>query len=531
MNKFLKYFSIVVLVLAAALFTAFKVNDFELAKHLDIYYSVIKEVLINYVDEEDPGELITNSIEGMLTELDPYTTYIPETDMENYRVMTTGEYGGLGALFRQKNGKTYITEVFEETPAAKSGLKAGDVVLQVDGKEIESRSAEELEQLFLGQPGTSLQLKILQPGSTEPKMMEIQREKIEMKSVPHYELLEGGIAYVNLSSFTMKAYAEVHAALESMKKEGKINEVVLDLRNNPGGLLMEAVKIVNLFVPKGQEVVSTRGKVSVHNKTFSTFAEPWDLEVPVKVIVNGLSASASEIVAGCLQDLDRGKVVGTRTFGKGLVQQTIDLSYNSKLKITTSKYYIPSGRCIQALDYSHRNADGSVDNFPDSLRQVFYTKKGRPVKDGLGIEPDEVIESEKLDGLVVALIQEELIFDFVTQYSLTHPSFPKPDEYVYDPNLYRAFADFVKISDFKYKTPSDKAFDQWQEELKREGKYESNQHRIREFSALFAQNILAQMEPHRAVLEEALLSELMLRYHGKSAQIQYLIRQDPAVKM
>lgn len=531
MSKFLKYFSIVVLVLAAALFTAFKVNDFELAKHLDIYYSVIKEVLINYVDEEDPGELITNSIEGMLKELDPYTTYIPESDLENYRVMTTGEYGGLGALFRQKNGKTYITETFDESPAAKSGLKAGDVILEVDGKGIDSRSAEELDQLFLGQPGTSIKLKILQPGSTEPKVLEILREKIELKSVPHYELLEGGLAYVNLSSFTMKAYAEVHSALESMKKEGKINRVVLDLRNNGGGLLMEAVKIVNLFVPKGQEVVSTRGKVAVHNKTFSTFSEPWDLEVPVTVLVNGQSASASEIVAGCLQDLDRGTVVGTRTFGKGLVQQTIDLSYNSKLKITTSKYYIPSGRCIQALDYSHRNAEGIVENFPDSLRQVFYTKKGRPVKDGLGIEPDEVIEREKLEGLVAALFEEELIFDFVTQYTLNHPTFPKPGDYEYDPNLYRSFADYVKVSDFKYQSPSDKAFEQWQEELKREGRFETNAARIRDFSGLFTQNILAQMEPHRAIIEEALLSELMLRYHGKSAQIQYLIRTDPAIKL
>jgi carboxyl-terminal processing protease len=518
------------IVLFACLFAAFKVNDFELAKHLDIYYSVIKEVLINYVDEADPGELIENSIHGMLIELDPYTNYIPENDIENYRVMTTGEYGGLGALFRQNKGKTYIVETYEESPAAKAGLKPGDVILAVDGKEIGSRSADELEQLFLGQPGTLIKLSIQHPGNDQIQVLEIQREKIEMKSVPHYELLEDGTAYVNLSSFTTKAYAEVHAALVEMKKQGGMKSVLLDLRDNPGGLLMEAVKIVNLFVPKGQEVVSTKGKVLAHNKTFTTFSEPWDLDIPVIVLVNERSASASEIVAGCLQDLDRGIVMGTRTFGKGLVQQTIDLSYNSKLKITTSKYYIPSGRCIQALDYSHRNADGTVGEIPDSLRSVFYTKKGRPVKDGLGIEPDFVLDASKLDPLVASLLAGDFIFDYVTRYTLLHDSLPGPLNYQYDSNLFRDFADYVKNQDFQYKSESDQLFELWVEKLKSEGKYESNQAKIQEFSGLFAQNMVARLQPHSAQIELALVSELMLRYHQKSGQIQYIIRHDPLVQ-
>jgi len=351
-----------------------------------------------------------------------------------------------------------------------------------------------------------------------------------MKSVPHYEIMGDGVAYINLSSFTTKAYAEVYGAFDEMKKSGKVKSLILDLRGNPGGLLMEAVRIVNLFVPKGQEVVSTRGKVSVHNKTFNTTSDPFDPEIPIVVLVNSQSASASEIVAGCLQDLDRGVVLGTRTFGKGLVQQTIDLSYNSKLKITTAKYYIPSGRCIQALDYSHKNPDGSVASIPDSLTKVFYTKNGRPVKDGGGIVPDVIVNQDTLSALVIKLLQEDIIFDYVTQYSLKQASLAGPDVFVVNEGLFRDFSDYVRIQDFTFESVSQKKFREWKESLRAEGIYESEKNRLDEMEKIMVPNMLSLLQKQRAQVEDELASELMLRYYQKSGQIQYIIHHDPMVQ-
>ncbi|MCF8294986.1 MAG: S41 family peptidase [Bacteroidales bacterium] len=522
---------IVLAVAFMAFFTwAFTSNDFELAKHLDIYYTTVKEVLINYVDDVDPGELIENSIHGMLIKLDPYTNYIPENSIENYRVMTTGEYGGLGAFFRQKDGKSYIVEIHEDGPAMKAGLKPGDIILQVNGKDIANRTYQEIEDMFLGQPGTSIRITIESPGTEGTRELEVIREKIEMKSVPHYEILPNGIAYINLSSFTMKAFAEVNAALDVMKAKDTLKGVILDLRGNPGGLLMEAVRIVNLFVPKGQEVVSTRGKVSVHNKVFNTMVEPTYPNLPVVVLVNSSSASASEIVAGCLQDLDRAVVMGTRTFGKGLVQQTIDLSYNSKLKITTSKYYIPSGRCIQALDYSHKNPDGSVAHVPDSLMKTFYTKNGRVVKDGGGILPDFNLPADTLSPLVRALITEELFFNYVTRYALNTKEIADPEEFYVTQDVLRDFSDFVQISGFTYETESQKKFKAWRESLTKDEMSALGQSQVLAFEKIMPQNIKSLILKESAQVENVLANELMLRFHKKSGQINYKIHHDPLVQ-
>ncbi len=510
-------------------FYGFIKSDFELAKHLDIYYSLVKEVLINYVDEVDPGELIEHSINGMLKELDPYTNYIPENSIESIRMMTTGEYGGIGAVYRQKNGRNYIVEPYENSPASKAGLKAADVILKVDGKDIHGLNPDELSEIFQGQPGTSIQLTIERPGESELLIKEIIREKIETKAVPYFGMLENGIAYINLNSFTTKAHQEVFSAIKELKEEHELKGIILDVRNNLGGLLMEAVKIVNLFIPKGEEVVSTRGKVEIHNNTYKTPTDAYDLEIPVAILINGKSASASEIVAGALQDLDRGVVVGERSFGKGLVQQNRDLSYNAKLKITTSKYYIPSGRCIQALNYSLRDKDGKISSIPDSLIRVFETRNGRKVFDGAGILPDIDAKNTILSDLVSKLYLEDIIFDFATEYYLQHDSIPAPNDFKITPEVIDGFIAYVKNQSFDFERESEQILELLIKKAQQEKIYERFEASFEELKESITPNIEEELYLHQAELSDLLQSEIIFRYYGTPGQIEYSLHEDQVV--
>ncbi|HQL69319.1 MAG TPA: S41 family peptidase, partial [Bacteroidales bacterium] len=391
-------------------------KSFETVKHLDIFYSLYKEVDLFYVDELDPSKTIGTAIDAMLESLDPYTVYITESEIEDLRFMTTGEYGGVGALIRKHNEFVVISEPYENYPAQKAGLRAGDAIVSIDGKSMKDKNTSDVSELLKGQPNTVVKLLIRRPGVENDMEFSLTRMEIKIPSVPHYQLLEGNIAYIQLSSFTNTAASEVKDAFLELKKDKELKGVILDLRGNPGGLLIEAVKICNIFVDKGQTVVSTKGKVAQWDKTYLTTDTPVDAGIPLVVLVNRGSASASEIVSGCIQDLDRGVIVGQRTFGKGLVQTTRDLSYNTKLKVTTAKYYIPSGRCIQALDYTHRNEDGSVGRVPDSLVSEFSTLHGRKVFDGGGVLPDIITETETFSNIAVSLLPKNIISDFATWF-------------------------------------------------------------------------------------------------------------------
>jgi carboxyl-terminal processing protease len=424
---------------------------FDIAKSLDIFATLFKEVNAYYVDEVDPQKLIRQGIEGMLGSLDPYTDYIPEDELETFQITTTGQYGGIGALIGVVNKKIVITHPYKNFPAYKSGIKVGDEIVAVNGKNIEGKSPTEISVLLKGAPKTTLELKIRKAGTNQTTVHQLTREKINLKNLSFVGLVEPEIGYIRLDDFTPGAAREVSEAVTSLKQNGA-NKVILDLRNNPGGLLHEAVNIVSLFIEKGQDVVSTKGKVEEWNKAYKTLNQPLDKNMHVIVLVGEGSASASEIVAGALQDYDRAVLIGQQTFGKGLVQTTRPLAYNSQLKVTTAKYYIPSGRCIQALDYTHRKADGTVERFADSLKVEFKTKGGRKVYDGGGLDPDIKVEEEYAGTITTALINAGLVFEFGSKYCAEHPTKPNLKSFALTDSDFENFLSFVKSQKFSYTT-------------------------------------------------------------------------------
>jgi carboxyl-terminal processing protease len=531
MNKpFRKAIIISLLVLFSGGFAAFQHNDFEIAKNLDIFYTLFREVNLFYVDEVDPGELIETGINGMLQSLDPYTNFIPESKIEDFRIMQTGQYGGIGALFREAGGVISVTEPYEGSPASKAGLKAGDVILRVDGRDIENRTLDELGEYFKGQPNTSVTLLIQRPGDSQPKELTIVREQIELKSVPHYQMLDHKTGYIQLNSFTDKAFTEVKEALTDLKEKQGATSVILDLRGNPGGLLIEAVKIVNLFIPRDMEVVSTKGKIKSQDRSYKTTMPAYDIEIPVVVLVNSKSASASEIVSGALQDVDRGVIIGTRTFGKGLVQAQRDLSYNTKMKITTAKYYIPSGRCIQALDYTHRNEDGSVGKIPDSLITQYSTRNGRKVYDGGGVMPDIPVKPENLSKLAQSLLAGGIIFDFVTQYCIGVDSIPGPAKFSLSENDYLRFKEYVKKVDFDYHTRSEEIFLALKETAGEEKYLEVATNEFAALEKILAHDLEKDIETFKDEIKYLLNQEILRRFYFRRGAIEFDLIHDEVVK-
>ena len=394
-------------------------NDFEIVKNLDIFHSVIRDLNIYYVDEIDAQYLIGIAIESMLNRLDPYTVYYPESKIEDYLFLSTGTYAGIGAIVSPRDNQLIVTEILEKMPAHIAGLKTGDIIISIDGFSTKDKDLEMMSNKLNGQINSNLVLEILRENNPKPITLNIKRNKIEQDDIPYFGIISDSVGYIKLAGFNREAASKVRTAFLSLKSKG-MNKLVLDLRDNPGGLLIEAVGIVNLFVDKGSEIVSIKGKDKDANKVFYATVEPIDKTIPITVLINGMSASASEIVSGALQDLDRAVIVGQRSYGKGLVQNTKDLSYNTKIKITTAKYYIPSGRCIQALDYSHRNSDGTVNKVADSLTNEFKTKNGRSVFDGGGINPDLIVYNKDFENFVADLDKNFLIFDFITNYLNTN---------------------------------------------------------------------------------------------------------------
>lgn len=500
--------------------------DFEIAKNLDIYYSLYKELNTYYVDPIEPDKLIKKSIDAMLESLDPYTVYIPESRIEDYKMMTTGEYGGIGALIRQgEDGYVIITEPYEGFPAHKAGLRAGDAILKVEGKSAKGLSTSQVSDLLKGQPGTEVELLISRPGEDQDMDITLTRENIHMSSVPYHGMLDNKTGYIKFTRFTRGCSGEVKEAILALKDLGATS-LILDMRNNPGGLLDEAISVTNLFVDKGQEVVSTRGKQSKWDKVYRASQDPLDKEMPVVVVVNSSSASASEIVSGALQDLDRGVVIGQRTFGKGLVQSTRELSYNSMLKVTTAKYYIPSGRCIQAFDYSHRNEDGSVGKVPDSLVSEFETRNGRKVYDGGGITPDIETEKQNYNILISHLYKENIIFDFATQFVLNNPTIAKAEEFRINDQVYQDFVEFAGQRDFEYQTKTEAKLAELIETAKEEKYYKLSEAEIKALEESLSHELEKDLGLFREDIEKLLRDEIVSRYYFQDGRIKASLVDD-----
>lgn len=424
---------------------------FEVAKSLDIFATLFKEVNAYYVDEVEPEKLVRKGIDAMLASLDPYTDYISEDEMESFRITTTGQYGGVGAMIGIINKKIVVTHPYKSFPAYKSGIEVGDEIIAVDGKNVQGKLTSEVSSLLKGQPKTEVEVKVRRYGKKDDLVIKITREKINVSNVAYHGLIEPDIAYIRLDDFTPGASYEVAEALIELKEKGA-TKLILDLRENPGGLLHEAVNIVSLFIPKGMEVVLTKGKVDEWNKTYKTLNNPLDTEIPMVVLTSQGSASASEIVAGTLQDYDRAVLIGEKTFGKGLVQTTRPLSYNAQLKVTTAKYYIPSGRCIQALDYTHRKDDGTVVKIADSLKVEFKTKNGRIVYDGGGLDPDIKVENDYIGTITSELIESGLIFEFASKYCGENAAPGDLQSSKISDKEYETFVNWLKTQKFTYTT-------------------------------------------------------------------------------
>ena len=521
---------VVILLLSIAAFAFRKPAEkyFDIAKSLDIFATLFKEVNAYYVDEVEPQKLIRHGIEGMLESLDPYTDYIPEDELESFQITTTGQYGGIGALIGIVNKKIVVTHPYQNFPAFKSGIRVGDEIIAIDGKNVQGKTPIEISALLKGLPRTTLELKIKRSGKSETVTHKLTREKINITNLSYFDIIEPGIGYVRLDDFTPGASREVSQALLDLKQRGA-KKLILDLRNNPGGLLHEAVNIVSLFVDKGLEVVSTKGKVEEWNKSYKTLSQAIDKEIDIVVLVGEGSASASEIVAGALQDYDRAVLIGQRTFGKGLVQTTRPLAYNSQLKVTTAKYYIPSGRCIQALDYMHRKNDGTVERFADSLKMEFKTKGGRKVYDGGGLDPDIKVEEEYVGSITSALIGAGLVFEFASKYCGEHPVKPDLKSFHISEKDFENFMAYVKSQKFSYSAPLEDDVDKLVETAKKERYYEQIGNELEGLRSKVKTSESTEVKSYKAEIIEILSEQIGFHYDLYKGQAEIFLKNDNAI--
>ena len=522
MKKFLNRRNGVLLaaVLVAVAFFSFKSGDdrnFQIAKNLDTFNSIVKELDMFYVDTLDPNKTVREGIDYMLSSLDPYTEYYPEDDQAELQQMLNASFGGIGSLitYNQKLKRSMIAEPFEGTPAAKVGLKAGDILMEIDGKDLAGKNNQEVSQMLRGAVGTSFKLKVERPdekGGTRPLEFDIVRQTIQTPMIPYDTIFNKNVGYINLSTFSGTPSKDFKKTFLKLKKEG-ITSLVIDLRGNGGGRLEEAVEIANFFLPRGKVIVTTKGKTKQASNTYKTLREPLDLDIPITVLVNGATASASEILSGAFQDFDRAVIVGSRTFGKGLVQTTRPLPYGGVMKLTTSKYYIPSGRCVQAIDYKHRNEDGSVGTIPDSLTTVFHTAAGREVRDGGGVMPDIEVKQEKLPNILFYLVRDNLIFDYATQYCLKHPSIPSPQEFKVTDADYNDFKAMVKKADFKYDQQSEKIMKTLKEAAKFEGYLDEASEEIKALEKKLTHNLDRDLDYFSKDIRSMIADEIIKRYY------------------
>lgn len=502
---------------------------FEIAKNLDIFATLFKEVNALYVDEVNPNKLVRTGIDAMLGSLDPYTNYIPEDEVEDFRTMNTGQYGGIGAITREIGNRTIVTMIMEGYGAQKGGLKIGDEVVKIDNVELSKLTREESSQLMKGQVGTPVSLTIKRFGESQPLKLDFKREKIKVSNVPYFGMVGKDVAFIQLSDFTPDAAKEVKSALIILKEQGA-KSVILDLRGNPGGLLIEAVNITNIFLPKGKMVVSTKGKIPENNLNYETLNNPVDTEIPVAVLINRGSASASEIVAGTLQDYDRGLIIGEKSYGKGLVQVSRQLSYNSQLKVTTAKYYTPTGRCIQVLDYGHRREDGSVGSIPDSLKKAFKTSTGRPVFDGGGIDPDIKTETLEAHALTQVLFEKGFLFDYATQYALKRPDAVDAKSFQLSDEEYNHFIAWMKDKNYSYKSYMEYELQQFTEEAKKEKYFADLKAQLDQINTRIAESKKNELTLYKDEIKMLLEEEIVSRYHLERGAVEAGFKYDNDIK-
>ena len=514
-------------------------SNAQLAKYLDVYNSIFKQLSLYYVDTINAKKIISSSIDEALSSLDPYTTYIPDEESSDFKFMTTGQYGGIGALISQ-HPRSYsdslksdydvlISEPYEGLPADKAGLKAGDVIVQIDKTKVKGKTISEVSEMLRGIPGTSLEV-IINRGGEKNIKKHIVREKIAIPAVTYYGVVGDSTAYILLSQFTEKSAEGVRTAINDMKSKHNITSIVLDLRNNPGGLLDQAVEIINLFVPQGKEVLSMRGRAKQLDQVFKTSSAALLPDIPLAVLVNSSSASASEIVSGALQDLDRAVVIGTRSFGKGLVQSTRELPYNGHLKLTTAKYYIPSGRCIQAIDYAKRADDGSLSKIPDSLRHEFKTANGRVVKDGGGIEPDFEVKNEMSLNIAYQLWAKNLIFDYATVYCSENKRIAEPESFSIIDKDFEAFKSFVKGTDFKYELRTSGRLEWLLDIAKEEGYGERAKDEFAALKKKLTPDIDADMDLFKKDIVDMINGEILKRMYYQKGYVRHTLVSDPVLK-
>lgn len=525
-----KFVLILVAIITATLSISFlssqETRDFRIAKNLDIFFTLFRELNTFYVDEINPDKTIKTGIDNMLKTLDPYTVYFPETDADEFRILTTGKYGGIGSLIRSSGDYTVISEVYKGFPADLAGIKAGDILKKVDGTSLKGMSSDKVSEKLKGNPGTPISITIERQGTDRDFTM--KREKIAIPSVPYHGMLDENTGYIRFTNFTQNCIDEVKSAVLDLKKNNA-RQIILDLRGNPGGLLTEAVEIVNLFVGPGNEVVSTKGKVKQFDEVFKTTKAAIDEKIPLAVIINRGSASASEIVAGAIQDLDRGIVLGQRSYGKGLVQITRPLSYNTQLKVTTAKYYIPSGRCIQALDFSHPNEDGSVGVIPDSLISEFKTRNGRTVKDGGGIMPDIDIPSETLSQFSAELYLRYFIFDFATQYYHTRPLPGSTDAFKLTDQDLEDFKTMLVNRKFSYSTETEDSFHELVKNAKKEKFYDAHRDLFTKMEQEISHSLDEDIRIFREEITALLEDEILSRYFYEGGALQHAVKKDTQV--
>ncbi|RAJ98051.1 carboxyl-terminal processing protease [Larkinella arboricola] len=512
-------------------FYSFRNDDrfFEIARNLDIYATLFKELNLYYVDELNPNRMVKSSIDAMLKSLDPYTNFFAEDEIEDYMTMTTGRYNGIGALIGSRQGRSIVMMIYEGTPAEKSGLRIGDEIIKIDGVDIKTRREADSDKLLRGQTNTAVKLTVKRFGTNAPIDLTVTRDVVKMTNVPYYGMITNDVGYIDLKDFTGTASREVRNAFTELKGKG-MKKLVLDVRENPGGLLNMAIDIANIWLPRDSEIVTTKGKVTEWNKTYTALNPPLDLEIPIVVLTNSRSASAAEIVSGVIQDYDRGVLVGQLTYGKGLVQTTRELSYNTKLKITTAKYYIPSGRCIQAIDYSHRNPDGSVGKIPDSLKTAFKTKAGRTVYDGGGVSPDVPVEAVAPTPIALSLTNKGLIFDYAVKYHHDHPTIKPAREFHLTDADYQEFVTWLKDKEYDYTTQVEKELSTLEASAKKEKSFNQIQDQLKALRTKLSHSKDADLATFKSEIKTLLEQEIVGHYYLQKGMKEASFSTDPEIK-